>query len=64
MRTNHKKLMVQLRFKDEILKMKADGKSINEITKAINKRAIQTKLKVTLSASTIRNLIKKYEKKD
>jgi len=56
--------MIQLRFKDEILKMKTQGKTINEITKAINKRAIQTKLKVTLSASTIRNLIKKYEKKD
>ena len=53
--------MAQLRYKDLILQMYRDKKSIAEITKNINFRLSHTKQKVKLSETTIRNLIKRYK---
>ena len=58
---NYSKKMAQLRYKDLILQMYRDKKSIAEITKNINFRLSHTKQKVKLSETTIRNLIKRYK---
>ena len=58
---NYSKKMPQLRYKDLILQMYRDKKSIVEITKSINFRLSRTIQKVKLSETTIRNLIKRYK---
>jgi len=57
---NHIKKMAQLRYKDEILHLYHEKKSLNEITKIINRKLVHTKLNVKLSKSTIYKVIKKY----
>ena len=58
---NHTKKMAQLKYKDTILSMYDDKISVAQITKSINFRLARSKLKTTLSETTIRNLIKRYK---
>ena len=53
--------MAQLKYKDLILQMHVEKKSVAETTKNLNFRLSRSKLKTTLSESTVRILIKKYE---
>lgn len=55
---NYRKKLAKHRFQHLILEMHLEGKSISEIAKNINFRLVRTSLKVTLSDSTIRNIIK------
>ena len=57
---NHRKKMAQFRYRDEILHLYHEKKSLNEITKIINRKLVHTKLKIQLSKSTIYKVIKKY----
>lgn len=59
---NHAKKMAKLRYKDEILTLRKDGKSLAEITKLINYKLVRTHLHTTLSQSSISNIIKEYQK--
>ena len=59
---NHRKKMAQFRYRDEILHLYHEKKSLNEITKIINRKLVHTKLNVKLSRSTIYKVIKKYTK--
>ena len=59
---NYQKKMGQLKYKDLILQMHENKIPVSKITKNINFRLNKTKLKISLSESTIRNLIKKYQK--
>lgn len=54
---NYKKKLAKLKYQDEIIEL-AKNKSIRDITKIINHRLAYTKLKVSLSNSTINNIIK------
>jgi len=57
---NYQKKMAQLRYKDLILQMYNEKKPVVEITKNINFRLSKSKIKTTLSVTTIKNLLKKY----
>lgn len=60
---NYNKKMAQLRYKDKIIRLHIyEKKSIREITKIINYSLMRTKLKVTLSKSTVATIIKEYKK--
>jgi len=61
--TNYAKKMAQLTFKDKIIALHKEHKSVAEITKTINYRIAHTpKFKhIRLSNSTITNIIKKYK---
>jgi len=61
---NYKKKMARLRYQDEILKLHFQNISIREITKIVNSKLARTDLKVSLSKSTIGNIIKKRKKND
>jgi len=55
---NYTKKMAQLRYKDEILHLHNQGKSIREITQKINYKLARTKhQKCTLSRDTIHKII-------
>jgi len=62
---NHQKKMAKLFYQDKIYTMHQDGASLQKITDAINKQFIpRSKYKgVTLSKSTIRNVIAFLKKK-
>lgn len=60
--TNRAKHLAKLRYKDEILSMHKDGKSLREIEKLINYKLVRTHLNTTLSKSTISNIIKEFNK--
>lgn len=62
-RINHQKKMARYRYQDMIYKMHQKGKAVSEITKNINFRLARTKLKVQLSETTIRNIIKELKEK-
>ena len=53
---NYNKKMAQLRYRDEIISLHAQGKSIREITQTINYKLARTKLKCTLSRDTIHQI--------
>jgi hypothetical protein len=55
---NYTKKMAQLRYRDKILSLHAQGKSIRGITQDINYKLARTKLKVSLSRDTIHSIIK------
>jgi hypothetical protein len=59
--SNHTKKIAQLYYRDKILRLAKDGKSIREITDYINKSCISRSRfrDITLSKSTIHNLITK-----
>jgi len=57
---NYYKKMAVLRYKDYMLELHRNGKSVREITKLVNSRIKKTKLKnYTISYGTVYNLIKK-----
>jgi len=55
---NYLKRMAQLRYRDEILLLNKQGKSIRKITQIINYKLARTKFKVSLSRDTIHKIIK------
>ncbi len=56
---NHLKKMALLNYKDTILKLHAEGKSIREITKIVSTR-MKISYRVNVSKSTIHKFIKRY----
>lgn len=59
---NYRKKMAKLRYQDEILKMHQEKIPIREITKKINYKLARTDLRVSLSKSTIANIIKSFKR--
>jgi len=55
---NYRKKLAKLKYQDEIIEL-SKITPIREITKIINHRLAYTKLKITLSDSTINNIIRK-----
>jgi len=58
---NYAKKLARLRYKDEILRLHEQKKSVREIEKIINFKLARTNLKTSLSKSTIHSIIKKYK---
>ena len=60
---NYAKKLAKLYYKDKILQLHSDGKSVRYITEYINNSCIpRSKYKgVILSKSTIHNLIQRYK---
>ncbi len=56
---NYKKKFAQLKYKDPILELEKNQKSIRDITSNINYRLARSNLKVSLSIFTIHSIIKK-----
>ena len=56
---NYKKKLAQLKYKELILELDKNEKSIRYITSNINYRLARTDLKVSLSIFTIHSIIKK-----
>ena len=56
---NYRKKLAQLKYKDLILDLHKNDKSIRDITNSINYRLARTNLKVSLSIFTIHSIIKK-----
>ena len=56
---NYKKKLARLKYKDLILELHKNEKSIRYITSNINYRLARTDLKVSLSIFTIHSIIKK-----
>ena len=56
---NYRKKLAQLKYKDLILELHKNEKSIRDITSNINYRLARTDLKVSLSIFTIHSIIKK-----
>jgi len=61
MNTRNKKRLAKLRYKDKILKLHKEGKTLKQITQIINYSLIRTNLKTTLSTSSIYKIIQKYK---
>ena len=61
LKPNYAKKLAKLRYKDEILLMHQQKKSIREIAKIVNYKIARTNLKTSLSKSTIASIIKKYK---
>ncbi len=59
---NYRKKLAQLKYKDLILDLHKNDKSIRDITNSINYRLARTNLKVSLSIFTIHSIIKKAKK--
>ena len=59
---NYRKKLAQLKYKDLILELHKNEKSIRDITSSINYRLARTNLKVSLSIFTIHSIIKKAKK--
>ena len=59
---NYHKKLAQLKYKDLILELHENEKSIRDITSNINYRLARTDLKVSLSIFTIHSIIKKAKK--
>ena len=56
---NYKKKLARLKYKDLILELHKNEKSIRDITSNINYRLARSNLKVSLSIFTIHSIIKK-----
>ncbi len=56
---NYKKKLARLKYKDLILELHKNGKSIRDITDNINYRLARSNLEVSLSIFTIHSIIKK-----
>ena len=56
---NYKKKLAQLKYKELILELDKNQKSIRDITSNINYRLARSNLKVSLSIFTIHSIIKK-----
>ena len=59
---NYKKKLARLKYKDLILELHENGKSIRDITDNINYRLARSSLQVSLSIFTIHSIIKKEKK--
>ena len=59
---NYKKKLAQLKYKDLILDLHKNQKSIRDITSNINHRLARSNLKTSLSIFTIHSIIKKAKK--
>ena len=59
---NYKKKLARLKYKDLILNLHKNGKSIRDITDNINYRLARSSLQVSLSIFTIHSIIKKEKK--
>ena len=59
---NYKKKLAQLKYKDLILELHKNEKSIRDITSNINYRLARSNLEVSLSIFTIHSIIKKEKK--
>ena len=59
---NYKKKLAQLKYKDLILELDKNQKSIRDITSNINYRLARSNLKISLSIFTIHSIIKKAKK--
>ena len=57
--TNYRKKLARLKYKDLILELHKNGKSIRDITDNINYRLARSNLEVSLSIFTIHSIIKK-----
>ena len=57
--TNYRKKLARLKYKDLILELHKNGKSIRDITSNINYRLARSNLEVSLSIFTIHSIIKK-----
>lgn len=57
----HKKRLAKLRYKDKILQLHEQGKTLKEIAQIINYSLVRTNLKTTLSPSSIYRIIQKYK---
>jgi len=60
---NYAKKLAKLRYKDEILRLHQQKRSVREIEKIINYKLARTNLKTSLSKSTIHSIVKKYLEK-
>ena len=60
---NHRKKMARYRYQELIYEMYLNKKSIGSITKNINFRLSKTALKVKLSETLIRNIVKEFQEK-
>lgn len=56
---NYKKKLARLKYKDLILELHKNEKSIRDITYDVNYRLARTNLKTSLSIFTIHSIIKK-----
>ena len=56
---NYRKKLARLKYKDLILDLHKNEKSIRDITNSINYRLARTNLKTSLSIFTIHSIIKK-----
>jgi len=63
LKPNYAKKMAQLRYKDEILKLHFQKKSIRDIEQIINYKLARTNLNTKLSKSSIHSIIPKYKRK-
>ncbi len=61
---NYRKKLAQLKYKDLILELHKNEKSIRDITYDVNYRLARTNLKVSLSIFTIHSIIKKAKKNE
>ena len=59
---NYRKKLARLKYKDLVLELHKNEKSIRDITNSINYRLARTNLKVSLSIFTIHSIIKKAKK--
>ena len=59
---NYRKKLARLKYKDLILELHKNGKSIRDITDNINYRLARSNLEVSLSIFTIHSIIKKEKK--
>ena len=59
---NYRKKLAQLKYKDLILELHKNEKSIRDITSNINYRLARSNLKISLSIFTIHSIIKKAKK--
>ena len=57
----HRKRLAKLRYKDKILQLHEQGKTLKQIAQIINYSLIRTNLKTTISVSSIYRIIKKYK---
>ena len=56
---NYRKKLARLKYKDLILELHKNEKSIRDITNSINYRLARTNLKTSISIFTIHSIIKK-----
>ena len=59
---NYRKKLARLKYKDLILELHKNGKSIRDISDNINYRLARSSLQVSLSIFTIHSIIKKEKK--